>query len=367
MATEANDEKLEISDEEMKEELEELEIEKAHSKRWFGIPMDQVKSHLKNTQSMWILGGLVVYFLVSLAYMGLEEWGVGDCVYFSIVVVTTVGYGDFLPSTDLAKLVTVVYVHFALVIVVVAISNIQDAIVSHTIHRAVSRLKMDQHRTGVFDKAQAQKRRWIRLCTFLVIHACTLIVGMLVYGLVDDFEDGEVPGNKWVNGLYMTVITMSTVGFGDICPVNDGTKVFTSILMLIGIPVFGATLGCFSDVMFGEGQQSVHLQVVQGNLSKDKFESMHAFVQKLREEGIGNYAQQGHGKISRFEYMCFLLVQNGVIGTNNIKRMMVNFERIDKSGTGFIEMCDVEESVRCLDMMLDDTSPAKAAPSETSV
>jgi voltage-gated potassium channel Kch len=47
--------------------------------------------------------GTVVYRL-------LEDWSWVDSLYFSVVAVTTVGFGDLTPSTDASKLFTVVYI-----------------------------------------------------------------------------------------------------------------------------------------------------------------------------------------------------------------------------------------------------------------
>ena len=49
-----------------------------------------------------LLTGTVVYHL-------LEDWSWVDSLYFSVVTLTTVGYGDLSPTTDLSKLFTVVY------------------------------------------------------------------------------------------------------------------------------------------------------------------------------------------------------------------------------------------------------------------
>lgn len=50
-----------------------------------------------------LVGGTVIYRL-------LEGWSWVDSLYFSVVAVTTVGFGDITPSTDASKLFTVVYV-----------------------------------------------------------------------------------------------------------------------------------------------------------------------------------------------------------------------------------------------------------------
>lgn len=52
--------------------------------------------------------GLVV--AATVIYRLLENWSWVDSLYFSVIAVTTVGFGDISPSTDASKLFTVVYV-----------------------------------------------------------------------------------------------------------------------------------------------------------------------------------------------------------------------------------------------------------------
>lgn len=52
---------------------------------------------------------VVVLGIGTVVYRSLEDWGWIDSLYFSIVTLTTVGYGDLAPSTDASKLFTVVY------------------------------------------------------------------------------------------------------------------------------------------------------------------------------------------------------------------------------------------------------------------
>ena len=54
--------------------------------------------------------GTVVYHL-------LEDWSWVDSFYFSAVAVTTVGFGDLSPTTDISKLFTVFYIFSGIAIV----------------------------------------------------------------------------------------------------------------------------------------------------------------------------------------------------------------------------------------------------------
>lgn len=58
-----------------------------------------------------LAGAAVTLVLVgTVVYRFLEDWSWVDAIYFSVVAVTTVGFGDLAPSTDASKLFTVVYV-----------------------------------------------------------------------------------------------------------------------------------------------------------------------------------------------------------------------------------------------------------------
>lgn len=73
--------------------------------------------------------GTVVYRLV-------EDWSWVDSLYFSVVAVTTVGFGDVTPSTDTSKLFTVFYI-------IAGISLITSYLNARTKRRAKGRFSGD--------------------------------------------------------------------------------------------------------------------------------------------------------------------------------------------------------------------------------
>lgn len=46
----------------------------------------------------------------TVAYRLIEGWSWLDSLYFSVIILTTIGYGDFSPQTDLGKLFTMAYI-----------------------------------------------------------------------------------------------------------------------------------------------------------------------------------------------------------------------------------------------------------------
>lgn len=48
---------------------------------------------------------------------------------------------------------------------------------------------------------------------------------------------------SWIEAFYFSVVTITTVGFGDLVPTNDMTRLFTAIYILIGVSIGFASLG----------------------------------------------------------------------------------------------------------------------------
>jgi voltage-gated potassium channel Kch len=46
-----------------------------------------------------------------------------------------------------------------------------------------------------------------------------------------------VEGWRWLDSLYFSVITLTTVGFGDLAPQSDAGKLFTVFYILVGLGI----------------------------------------------------------------------------------------------------------------------------------
>lgn len=70
-----------------------------------------VISLFRNPDSRGLLGltGLVIASGATF-YHYVEGWEWLDSFYFTVITLTTIGYGDFTPKTDVGKLFTMVYV-----------------------------------------------------------------------------------------------------------------------------------------------------------------------------------------------------------------------------------------------------------------
>lgn len=76
------------------------------------------------TLTLLLIGGTVFYWNV-------EGWSALDALYFSVITLATVGYGDFSPQTGLGKVFTIVYVLVGIGVFVALITKIAATEIQH--------------------------------------------------------------------------------------------------------------------------------------------------------------------------------------------------------------------------------------------
>ena len=75
---------------------------------------------------------VLIFSVVSILAFGtifysiVEDWSPLDSLYFSVVTLTTIGYGDFAPKTALGKFVTIFYIFAGLGIIATFIGTVAD-------------------------------------------------------------------------------------------------------------------------------------------------------------------------------------------------------------------------------------------------
>lgn len=79
-------------------------------REWFSTRRRGATSLRKDprVQSLAITAGIGLVG-ATIFYRWVEGWAVLDCFYMSAMTITTVGYGDFAPSTPAGKLFTTLY------------------------------------------------------------------------------------------------------------------------------------------------------------------------------------------------------------------------------------------------------------------
>ncbi|MHA3977263.1 potassium channel family protein [Halovulum sp. GXIMD14794] len=74
---------------------------------------------------------MLMLLSATIFYRSVENWSWIDALYFSVTTVSTVGYGDLAPVTDLGKLFTVVYIFVGVGIFVALFAQFARVLLRH--------------------------------------------------------------------------------------------------------------------------------------------------------------------------------------------------------------------------------------------
>lgn len=86
-----------------------------------------ILSFLKNREYRDLLYTTIVILIIgTVCYHFIEGWSIIDSLYFSVVTLTTIGFGDFAPQTDFGKIFTIIYIILGIGIILQFINTVQN-------------------------------------------------------------------------------------------------------------------------------------------------------------------------------------------------------------------------------------------------
>lgn len=92
-----------------------------------------------------LIAAIITIFILlgigTLVYHHLEQWTYIESFYFSVVSVTTIGYGDLHPTTDTSRLFTAIYLLVGVATVITALGIIGSAYIESREQQVVTWMK----------------------------------------------------------------------------------------------------------------------------------------------------------------------------------------------------------------------------------
>ncbi|WP_190811552.1 TrkA family potassium uptake protein [Flagellimonas sp. S3867] len=119
-------------------------------------------------------------------------------------------------------------------------------------------------------------------CLMLLV----LLFGVVGYKLLSDFT--------WVEAIYMTIITVTTVGFSEVRPLDANAKIFTVFLIVTSVFIFGFAISVITEYLLGRNS----LQILKKKKVKKKIDSLSNHVVVC---GYGRNGMQAAEKLKAYK------------------------------------------------------------------
>jgi voltage-gated potassium channel len=131
-----------------------------------------------------------------------------------------------------------------------------------------------------------------KLYVSIIFFITVVSIGVIGYMMLSE--------TNFLDSLYMTIITMTTVGFGEVHPLNRPEKIFTIFLILVSIIFYAYSVTALSEYLVnGKLLQLLKLRKVQQKIQKLK---NHTIVC-----GYGRNGKQAVIKLKNFNMACVVI------------------------------------------------------------
>jgi len=139
---------------------------------------------------------------------------------------------------------------------------------------------------------------------------------------------GKLEGWNFGNSVYFSLVTASTIGFGDFCPNTTPGRLVSLILLPILLACAGDMFATTSVFVLNRRTQRLFVKASER-------------AEWLTPEKVVDMDLDGNGKVSRAEYIVYMLMETGLVDADEIKLLQDQFERFDVTKSGSIEAGDL--------------------------
>lgn len=302
-----------------------------------------------------------------------EDWQVLTSLYVIVQIVTTVGYGDVTVNTNATKVFMSIYVLFCLVFLANLMGVITKAIIDRKAQyirnrmRAMERSMLDHDDVGSHEQAKTDTEKRTTLIVSAILFFGCILYGTLFYAIAERCTCSYGTTNKnyyenctdevyvttngsklvgyeacvasgglltsWVDAFYMSVITATTIGFGDHSPTSWWGRVFGIPWMIVSVAMTAFFLTAMSDYFDAEEPHFVKASAISARV----FEKMDS---------------DRNGWLSRSEYRCYVLLKHGLVSESLMDEIDSHFDELDVSQQGTVTF----QAVRARALLESDES-----------
>jgi len=294
-----------------------------------------------------------VWFTLGIAlFTAHGQYTIVDSLYIMAQIITTVGYGDLVADTNCGYAFIACYALVSVVMIAGAASAVLDSLIeeqqevvrkqldalshSHVLDHLPT-LASSRALTGQAPQERSDPTLW-RFIRALGIWLF-FVVTWIIFFAVKDGEEKTV-----LQALYMGIITLTTIGFGDIVPKTEWGKAFATVWMLLGVSALANAVAKFS-AYFLPDEKQYGLRKLTKNTLRRMFQDEHVQLNHEDREMMlinGHINEGGERVVSRSDYVVFILKEMGFVDKAVIDKIYENFDLLDADGNRCLNEQDIE-------------------------
>ncbi|VVA30512.1 PREDICTED: two-pore potassium channel [Prunus dulcis] len=263
--------------------------------------------------------GTICFYLVRNQIKGEKTNGVLDAVYFCIVTMTTVGYGDLVPNSILSKLLACAFVFTGMALVGLILSKAADYLVEKQEILLAKALHMHQKvgHIQVLKDVETNSLKYKCIVAFILL-LVLISAGTIFLATVEKLD--------LVDAFYCVCSTITTLGYGDKSFSTQAGRVFAIFWILT------STI-CLAQFF---------LYIAELN-SQSRQRALVKWVLSRRTTNVDLEAADldGDGVVGAAEFIIYKLKEMGKISQEDIRLVMEEFEDLDVDQSGTLSLSDI--------------------------
>jgi hypothetical protein len=158
----------------------------------------------------------------------------------------------------------------------------------------------------------------------LIVLESPIIIIVLVIAL----SMGYVEGWSIIESIYYAVVSITTIGLGDITPEKEGTRLFAVVFLPLAVCVFGEVIGRVANLYVSRKMKKLERKFLKRSITLLDLEVMDA---------------DKNGLVSMEEFLVFMLVALQKVDMETIDDLRTLFKSLDVTRDGSLGKDDLIE------------------------
>ncbi|KAK6797277.1 hypothetical protein RDI58_004979 [Solanum bulbocastanum] len=272
---------------------------------------------------LYLTLGVAIYSFFKDHFKATETNPIVDALYFCIVTMCTIGYGDITPDSTPTKLFSILFVLVGFGFIDILLSGMVSYVLDlqeNYLLRSIKSGKSHDARSYIIDVKKGRMRIRMKVALALGVVVLCIGVGVAVMHFVEKLG--------WIDAFYLSVMSVTTVGYGDRAFQSMTGRIFASIWLLVSTLAVARAFLYLAEARVDKRHRKMAKWVLDQDMT----------VAQFLAADIDN-----NGFVSKSEYVIYKLKEMGKITEKDVMLICKQFERLDSGNCGRITLGDLME------------------------